>query len=372
MTPLDSSGPLWNLREHNRNNCEWKLTVMAMTAVARETVFALRRQIAKIEGTLPERLQAPAAAALDGGSDLTIVRRGLAAALPDTFLPIGVERLDAALSGGLPKAALTEIHGLETRDAGAVAGFALSLVSLILNQAQGLPILWIGTSEIFHEAGFPYARGLHAGFGIEPGQLLFSEAPRLVDALWVAEEAARMTALAAVILEIRGNPQRLDLTATRRLHARAQAAGRPVFLLRQAAEPEPTAAPVRLIAVSAPAVPRATVAGPLASSIGHPAFTISIGKSRTALPGQFTLEWNPDERRFDERRGDERRGEGSEWAENPVPVVSLSGDRKDPAAAAGEILAFPAVGSSVAISPTTRDQPPPGQRAAHLGPRRAG
>ncbi|RWF43575.1 MAG: hypothetical protein EOS46_24925, partial [Mesorhizobium sp.] len=160
---------------------------MAMTAVARETVFALRRQIAKIEGTLPERLQAPAAAPLDAGasadptpgSDLTIIRRGLAAALPDAFLPIGVERLDAALGGGLPKAALTEIHGLETRDAGAVAGFALSLVSLILNQAQGLPILWIGTSEIFHEAGFPYARGLHAAFGIEPGQLLFSEAPRL-------------------------------------------------------------------------------------------------------------------------------------------------------------------------------------------------
>ncbi|MER8807472.1 ImuA family protein [Mesorhizobium australicum] len=347
---------------------------MAMTAVARETVFALRRQIAKIEGTLPERLQAPAGAPLDAdaGSDLTIVRRGLAAALPDAFLPIGIERLDAALSGGLPKAALTEIHGLETRDAGAVAGFALSMVSLILNQAQGLPILWIGTSEIFHEAGFPYARGLHASFGIEPGQLLFSEAPRLVDALWIAEEAARMTALAAVILEIRGNPQRLDLTATRRLHARAQGAGRPVFLLRQAAEPEPTAAPVRLIAASAPAVPRETVAGPLAGSIGHPAFTISIGKSRTALPGQFTLEWNPDERKFDERRGEERRRASNEWAENPVPMVSLSRDRKDPAAASGEILAFPAVGSSAAISPTARDQPSPGQRAAHLGPRRAG
>ncbi|MBZ9997819.1 ImuA family protein [Mesorhizobium sp. BH1-1-4] len=342
---------------------------MAISAVARETVFALRRQIAKIEGTLPERLQASAPATLDAdagagpGGDLTIVRRGLAAALPDAFLPIGVERLDAALGGGLPKAALTEIHGLETRDAGAVAGFALSLVSLMLNQAQGLPILWIGTSEIFHEAGFPYARGLHATFGIEPGQLLFSEAPRLIDALWVAEEAARMTALAAVILEIRGNPQRLDLTATRRLHARAQGAGRPVVLMRQAAGPEPTAAPVRLIAASAPAVPRETVAGPLAGSIGRPAFTISIGKSRTALPGQFTLEWNPDERGFEERRDKERR------AENPVPVVSLSGGRKDPAAAAGEILAFPAVGSP--ISPTAGNQPPPGQRATHLGPRRA-
>lgn len=162
---------------------------MAMTAVARETVFALRRQIAKIEGTLPERLQAPVAATPDAGvstnvtsnTDVTIVRRGIAAALPDAFLPTGVERLDTALSGGLPKAALSEIHGIETRDAGAVAGFALSLASLILKQTQGLPVLWIGTSEIFREAGFPYARGLHASFGIEPEQLLFSEAPKLVD-----------------------------------------------------------------------------------------------------------------------------------------------------------------------------------------------
>jgi len=82
---------------------------MAMTAVARETVFALRRQIAKIKGTLPERLQAPAAAApdvrVDAGPsiDVTIVRRGVATALPDAFLSTGVERLDAALSGGLPK-----------------------------------------------------------------------------------------------------------------------------------------------------------------------------------------------------------------------------------------------------------------------------
>lgn len=340
---------------------------MAMTAVARETVFALRRQIAKIEGTLPERLQAPVAATPDAGvstnvtsnTDVTIVRRGIAAALPDAFLPTGVERLDTALSGGLPKAALSEIHGIETRDAGAVAGFALSLASLILKQTQGLPVLWIGTSEIFREAGFPYARGLHASFGIEPEQLLFSEAPKLVDALWVAEEAARMTALAAVILEIRGNPQRLDLTATRRLHARAQSASRPVFLLRQAAGPEPTAAPVRLIVASAPAVPRHTIAGPLAGSIGRPAFTLTIGKSRTALPGQFTLEWNPDERAFDERWGEER-------AKDPVPVVSLSGSGKDPAAASGAVLAFPAVGS-----PAAGDQPSPWERAAHLNPRRA-
>lgn len=344
---------------------------MAMTAVARETVFSLRRQIAKIEGTLPERLAAPAGARPGARADtdvsagiapertpeLTILRRGVAAALPDALLRIGVERLDTALSGGLPKAALNEIHGLETRDAGAVAGFALSLTSLILKQEPHLPVLWIGTSEIFREAGFPYARGLHGLFGIEPEQLLFSEAPKLVDALWIAEEAARMTALAAVILEIRGSPQRLDLTATRRLHARAQNAGRPVLLLRQAGGPEPTAAPVRLIVSAAPAASRDTIAGPLAGSIGRPAFTVSIGKSRTALPGQFTLEWNPDEHAFEER----------ERATNPVAVVPASGRRTHPAPASGAVLAFPAVGSFAA-----GDQPSRPQRPAHISPRRAG
>ncbi|RWC26595.1 MAG: hypothetical protein EOS70_31220 [Mesorhizobium sp.] len=339
---------------------------MATSAVARETVFALRRQIAKIEGTLPERLEAPAGAApVDADvtpRDLTIVRRGLAVAPPDAFLRTGAEGLDTALSGGLPKAALSEIHGAATRDAGVVAGFALSLVSLILKQEPPrLPVLWIGTAEVFREAGFPYARGLHGLFGIEPEQLLFSEAPRLLDGLWVAEEAARMTALAAVILEIRGSPQRLDLTATRRLHARAQSAGRPVFLLRQAGEAEPTAASVRLVLSAAPSAPRQTLAGPLAGSIGRPAFTVSIGKSRTALPGQFTLEWNPDERNFEERRA------GEERAANPVPVVSAPRRGKDPAAASGAVLAFAAVGS-----PAPGDQPSPGERAAHRRPRRAG
>ncbi|KUM24895.1 hypothetical protein AU467_28920 [Mesorhizobium loti] len=358
---------------------------MAMSVVARETVFALRRQIAKIEGTLPERLEAPAPGApkaipgkvrsgfpsgiaekqipvyaAGSGIETNIVRRGLAVASLDAFLHTGIGRLDTALGGGLPKAALSEIHGLETRDAGAVAGFALALTSLILREKQGLPVLWIGTAEIFREAGFPYASGLHALFGIAPEQLLFSEAPKLLDALWIAEEAARMTAFAAVILEIRGSPRLLDLTATRRLHARAQSAGRPMLLLRQAGEAEPTAAPVRLIVSAASSASRETVAGPLAGSIGRPAFTVDIGKSRTALPGQFTLEWNPDEHAFAER------------TENSVAVVPVPLRGADPAPASGAVLAFPAVGSPAATSATACDQPSRQQRPAHRSPRRAG
>ena len=60
-------------------------------------------------------------------------RNGVATA---EILPTGVEALDEALGGGLPRAALTEIHGLETRDAGAVAGFVLALASLLLAGAR--------------------------------------------------------------------------------------------------------------------------------------------------------------------------------------------------------------------------------------------
>ncbi|RUV29502.1 hypothetical protein EOB49_35235, partial [Mesorhizobium sp. M7A.F.Ca.MR.148.00.0.0] len=94
-----------------------------------------------------------------------------------------------------------------------------------------------------------------------------------------------------------------------------------------------------------PATPRDTIAGPLAGSIDRPAFILTIGKSRTALPGQFTLEWNPDECAFDERAGDEGAGGERNRPKNPVPVVSLSGGGKGPAPASGAVLAFPAVGS---------------------------
>ena len=296
---------------------------MVTSALARDTVFALRHQIARLEGTLPATLDQPETA---GPAPMLVRRRG-AAAGREARLATGVDGLDAALGGGVPKAALTEIHGLETRDGGAVAGFTLALAVLLRGkETPSLPVLWIGTAEIFGEAGFPHAPGLAFSFGLEPEAFLFAEAPTLADALWIAEEAAPLKALAAVILEVRGNPARLDLTATRRLHVRAQQAGRPVFLLRQGALPDPTAAPVRLVVAPAPAGLRETLAGPLPRSIGPPAFLVTLSKSRTAMTAQFTLEWNADERAFfDRRSGVERHvGNGAGWPAHSGAVLSLS------------------------------------------------
>lgn len=293
---------------------------MAIGAVARANLVALRREIAKIEGTLAERLATP--------DDAVILRRnggGVA-----SIMRTGVDKLDAALGGGLPAAGLTELRGGETRDAGAVAGFTLALLALHIKALScAKPLLWIGTSEIFREAGQPYALGLDRRFGIEPDRLIVAQVERTADALWLAEEAACQTGLSAVILELRGNPQRLDLTATRRLHLRAQKAGHPLLLLRQAACSEPTTAPIRLAVEAASAAPRHSMAGPLAGSIGPPAFNVAIDKNRLSPPARFILEWNADEHVFRER-----------IAAHPVTLVPASRHRTPAASALGTVVAL--------------------------------
>src|SRR5690606_36579311 len=119
--------------------------------------------------------------------------------------------------------------------------------------------------------------------------LLLAEAEKLADVLWIAEEAANLGSLAGILLEVRGSPRHLDLTATRRLHRRALAAGHPLFLLRQAGHAEPTAAALRLVVAPMSAAPRLTLSGPLDGSIGPPGFQVSIDKSRTSPPAAFTL-----------------------------------------------------------------------------------
>src|SRR5690606_16179576 len=98
---------------------------MAAQAVARATLCALRRDIARIEGRLADRLEPVPGAVHDNG--IVLRRGGIAGQVP--VLPTGAGRVDAALGGGMPLAGLVEIHGRETRDAGAVAGFTLALTA---------------------------------------------------------------------------------------------------------------------------------------------------------------------------------------------------------------------------------------------------
>lgn len=312
---------------------------MATPALAQATILSLRREIARIEGSLADRLEE-----LDSGiEDTVLLRRNGRLLARSGLLATGIPAMDAALNGGIPRAALTEIHGSHMRDAGAVAGFVLALLGLLFKQAPMAPLLWIGTSGFFAEAGFPYAHGLSRLFGIAPQSLLFAEAPKPADALWIAEEAAALKMLAAVVVELPGNPRRLDLTATRRLHRRAVEAGRPVFLLRQSAEPETTAAPLRFIVAPAPAAARRILGRPLAGSIGPPAFAVTLDKNRLAPSARFILEWNADEHTFGHRdTGPYGKSQDS------IALVPASQHRPAMAAAAGLRLAYGLFGLSAA------------------------
>jgi len=300
---------------------------MVAEAVAREAVCALRGKIARIEGIPAQKLEAP-------GDRADRARGGLLAS--------GAEGLDRSLGGGLPRAALTEILTPATRDSAAAIGFVLGLANRLVKHVS-LPLLWIGTAEIFREGGFPYPPGLVSAFGLGPERLLIGMAEKLPDMLWMAEEAAALPDIGAVVIELRGNPGRLDLTATRRLHWRASHAGRPVFLIRQGAEPEPTAAPVRLAVRAAPAAERTTLAGPLQGSLGLPAFTVAISKCRAARTDQFIVEWNSHELAFQERR-----------KPDPRRVVSLPGMRKGAAAASGSVVVFAKGAASAAGAQPSR------------------
>lgn len=314
---------------------------MATSALTQETLCALRHEIARIEGVLPERLVAPVVDGDETGSADAVLMRRSGRGLPDgDLLASHVEPLDALLGGGLPLGALTEIHAPTARAAGAAAAFALAMgYGLLQREPQKqLPLLWLATRDAFSEAGLPYAAGIRETFGIPAHRLLFAEAPKLGDTLWIAEQAARLPDLAGVILELRGNPRMLDLTATRRLHRRAQAAGRPVFLLRQSAEQTPTAAPVRLIVSPAPAAPRQTLAGPLNGSLGPPGLLLTVAKSRTARPGTFTLEWNPHDRRFQLRSANQSSAQTQPAVSGTV--VSASAYRPHLAQAAGQVVGF--------------------------------
>src|SRR3954452_1509370 len=140
---------------------------MARRAMAQAAIHALRRDIARIEGILPEPMTAAA-------SPLRHTYAAGPDSRPSPWVATGAAAFDRALGGGLPAAALTEVHGAAGRDAGALTGFALALAirAAGLKQATLRPFLWIGIGQTQAELGSPYAPGIEDLSGLSPARLL--------------------------------------------------------------------------------------------------------------------------------------------------------------------------------------------------------
>lgn len=224
---------------------------------------------------------------------------------------LGAESLDAALGGGMARAALHEAYAARPGDHGAVLGFAAGLAR---RAAAGRLTLWVRPETLEAEAGRLYAPGL-AALGLDPDRVALIRPRDAAGALRAAGEAARCRGLGAALIEIAGAPRALDLTATRRLALAAQSAGVFTLLIRIAAEPAPSAAETRWRVEGAASH---ALAG---NAPGDPAFSLALLRHRAGPAGRvWRLEWRRDQDRFLERAGPEA-------PPVPRPVAALPGDR---------------------------------------------
>jgi protein ImuA len=301
---------------------------MALAAAAQVELSRLRRQIAQMEGRLADEgrliLDAPA----------SLERRGPVGLRPRPrrgHLRLGIERLDAALGGGLPLASLAEIRVSLSRDGGAAAGFVLALAARLV-EAGGMPsVVWISEADLRREAGRLYAPGLIA-LGLDPARIVEVAARTEAEALWAFEAALGCRGVGMAVCELR--QAALDLTATRRCALRARDAGVTGFLLRLGNEQaEPSAAELRFQLLPAPA----GMVGGFAKGVGRMAWRLALEKNRMGPTGAFSVEWKSHERCFAEPWAEWRvePGEGDART-HPQSVFAAPSDRPAyPASAAG-------------------------------------
>ena len=204
----------------------------------------------------------------------------------------GIATLDAALGGGLAYGRLHEIYADDPAEAGAATGFALALATAMGDGARAA--LWLRARQAVRQGGICRADGW-ADLGGAPGGGLIGVVPDAIALLRAAADALRCGALGAVIVESWGKMRELDLTASRRLALAAEKSGVPLFVLRIAAEPVPSAAQTRWQVAAAPSAPLP------ARAPGWPTFDITLLRQRAGPCGlDWRVEWNRDRHIFQE------------------------------------------------------------------------
>ncbi|WP_294391529.1 hypothetical protein [uncultured Sphingomonas sp.] len=213
---------------------------------------------------------------------------GLETAAPPLRCPLGAERLDAALGGGLARARLHDIWPASAEDGLSATGFAL-MVALRISGAGN--IVWIAEETGERRRGRLYGPGL-AELGADPARLLFVTAPDDMALLRAAGDVVRSPAAGTVVIAP-SSAATVGLTASRRLTLFAERSGVTAILLLPADPLQPSAAATRW------QVAAAASAALDANAPGYPAFTVTLTRQRSGAPVPATrLEWDREQGRF--------------------------------------------------------------------------
>lgn len=272
--------------------------------------------------------QGQAGRGLSGGSFYGLSSE--AAAAP---LALGAIAVDRVLEGGLACGALHEVRCALARDIGAGVGFVLGLAALALIRAGGgrQRIVWVNDPAARGDGGGLFPAGL-AQYGLDPAAFTLIEPRDLKGAMWAADEAAGCAGLAVLVFQIRGNPARFDMTATRRLLLRARENGVLALTLRQSGEEEASAAATRWRVQ-----PHISQVDELDQrGVGAMRLLLTLERNRAGRTGQWPLAWNPQTGMFDHA--------ASQPASRAAPPthsrhrLQSSADRPDSPGALGQVL----------------------------------
>ena len=238
------------------------------------------------------------------------------------LIRFGIESMDAAFKDGFPVHALHEVRCSLTRDIGAATGFLAGLMAGRMRAREGR-VVWIRDPASRLDGGQLFPAGL-AMFGLDPARLLMVHPTDLKTALWAGDEAAKCKELAGVVLHVKGNPRRFDMTATRRLMLKAQQNDLFVSVLRQGGEEEASAAATRWHV-------NTEISGPdpdLETGIGPLRLGLVLERNRNGRTGQWTVAWNQQRQDFEHVPAD------------IVDCPAASADRPDRAPQMGQVMAF--------------------------------
>lgn len=212
----------------------------------------------------------------------------IAAAPPAPRVPLGVERLDGLLGGGLARGRLHELWPADADDLASATGVALMLALKAAGRTGA--IVWIAQED--RRTGRLYPPGL-AELGADPARLLFVTVADEAALLRAGADVVRSAAAGAAVIAPVGAARGLDLTATRRLTLFAERSGVTAILLRPRACHEPSAAATRWRVAAAPSAALA------ADAPGHPAVMLDLVRQRGGPPAPgWRLEWRRDEAGF--------------------------------------------------------------------------
>lgn len=187
---------------------------------------------------------------------------------------MGLAPFAAAFPGNtFPTGAVHEFISYEAPDAAATNGFVTAIIGKLIK--EGGLCLWVtGDKKIF-------PHGLRH-FGLKPDQVVFINAPRTKDALWIIEEALKCEALTAVIGEIR----ELGFTDSRRLQLAVERSGVTGFIHRFCPRSENAVACTTRWKIS----PLPGYVDDL-PGVGHSSWDIRLLKVRNGRPYAWRMGW---------------------------------------------------------------------------------